>query len=280
MKVFYSKECENYWQEGHPEHPRRVRKTYELLENRFDFVNAKPASDSDILLAHAKELVNSIRHRDFFDPDSPSLHKIFDYAKLAAGGAVQAMKTALGGENAFSLMRPPGHHAGKNFLGGFCYFNSIAVAVKLALKNMDRIAIIDIDGHHGNGTQDIFIGDKSVVFVSLHQKNAFPMSGFISDRNCFNYTLMPGTNADVYKDTLDKALDNVIDFNPDIIAVSAGFDTYGLDPLLELELEKETYNEIARMIKGLEKPIFAVLEGGYSSDLPECVYNFLRGLED
>ena len=224
--------------------------------------------------------MNKVRHRDFFDADTPNLHNIFEYAKLSVGGAVQAMKVALSGENAFSLLRPPGHHAGKDFLGGFCYFNTIAVAVKLALKIMDRIAIIDLDGHHGNGTQEIFLGVMSVLFASLHQKNVFPVSGFASEKNCLNYPLMPGTKADIYLDILEKALDSVAEFNPDIIAVSAGFDAYRLDPLLELELEKDTYFDIGRMIKHLEKPCFAVLEGGYSNDLPECVHNFLRGLGD
>ncbi len=280
MKIYYSSECENYWQEGHPEHPGRVKKTYEFLKGRFDFAKVEECGDDELLLAHSRELVNKVRHRDFFDADTPNLHNIFEYAKLSVGGAVQAMKVALSGENAFSLLRPPGHHAGKDFLGGFCYFNNIAVAVKLALKIMDRIAIIDIDGHHGNGTQDIFLGDMSVLFASLHQKNVFPVSGFASEKNCLNYPLMPGTKADIYLDILEKALDSVAEFNPDIIAVSAGFDAYRLDPLLELELEKDTYFDIGRMIKHLEKPCFAVLEGGYSNDLPECVHNFLRGLGD
>ena len=280
MKVFYSPECEKYWQEGHPEHPRRTKRSYELLQDRFDFVNAEPAEESDILTVHAHELVNAVRQRKFLDADTPNLHGMFEHARLSAGGAIGAMKTALGNENSFSLMRPPGHHAGKKFLGGFCYFNSLAIAVKLALKNMDKVAIVDIDGHHGNGTQDIFLGDKNVLFVSLHQKNAFPVSGFASVKNCMNYPVMPGTKSDVYLDTLEKALDSVYEFEPDIVAVSAGFDTYKLDPLLELELEKETYYEIARMIKNVEKPCFAVLEGGYSPDLPKCIHEFLSGLRD
>ena len=280
MKVFYSAECEKYWQEGHPEHPRRVRKTYELLKDRFDFANAESCNDNDLLLVHSEELINGVRHKEFFDPDTPNLPKMFEHAKLAVGGAIQAMQTALGNENAFSLLRPPGHHAGKKLLGGFCYFNSIAIAVKLALKSMDKIAIVDIDGHHGNGTQDIFVGDKNILFVSLHQKNAFPMSGLASVQNCINYPLMPGIKSDQYLDTLDKAIDNVMDFDPDIIAVSAGFDTYKHDPLLELELEKEAYFEIAKTLKLPEKPVFAVLEGGYSTDLPILIYEFLRGLRD
>ncbi len=280
MKVFYSPECEKYWQEGHPEHPRRTKRSYELLQDRFDFVNAESAEESDILTVHTHELVNAVRHRKFLDNDTPNLPKMFEHAKLAAGSAIQAMKTALANENGFSLMRPPGHHAGKNFLGGFCYFNNLAIAVKLALKSTDKVAIIDIDGHHGNGTQDIFLGDKNVLFISLHQKNAFPISGFTHADNCLNFPLMPGTKSDVYLDTLEKALDNVFEFDPDIVAVSAGFDTYRLDPLLELELEREAYYEIARMIKNIEKPCFAVLEGGYHTDLPRLIFEFLSGLRD
>src|SRR3989344_4610869 len=145
MKIVYSSECEGYHQHGHPEAPFRTEKTYNLLKDRFGFVKAQKIDEDLLLSVHSDDLVNAVRQRKFSDPDTPNMHNSFEFAKLAAGSAVQAMQIALHGENAFSLMRPPGHHAGKTFLGGFCYFNNLALAVRLALKEQDRIAILDID---------------------------------------------------------------------------------------------------------------------------------------
>lgn len=180
--------------------------------------------------------------------------------------------------NTFSLSRPPGHHAGKNFLGGFCYFNSIAVAVEKAMQHLDKIAILDIDGHHGNGTQDIFLDRKDVLFLSLHERGSFPMSGFVSEKNCINYPLPPGCREKEYMNFLDRALEKIDDFNADAIAVSAGFDTYKNDPLLTMNLDTSSYHRIASAISELDIPVFSILEGGYSEALPECIMEFLIGL--
>ncbi|MBI2076590.1 MAG: histone deacetylase [Candidatus Aenigmarchaeota archaeon] len=278
MQVFFSHKCLEYKQDGHPESPARVKSIYKHIKDKFDFSEPEPCTDKDLVLCHEKGLINRIRHRDFSGADTPNLPQMFGFAKLSAGSAIEAAQHAVNGENAFSLSRPPGHHAGKDFLGGFCYFNSIAVAVKKILEKVDKVAIIDIDGHHGNGTQDIMIGNKDVVFVSLHQKNAFPVSGFVSERNCFNYPLVPGTNGREYVKVFDSALENVEKFSPDIIAVSAGFDAYKKDPLLELALDIATYFEIADMISHLGVPVFSVLEGGYSEEIGKCVHEFLKGL--
>ncbi len=278
MKAFYSSKCLDYWQEGHPENPARVRETAKLLRNIMEFVEPKTC-DEDLLLVHDKELLERIKNNEFVDRDTPVIPDIFEYAKLAAGSAVDAMDYSLHGERAFSLMRPPGHHAGRRFLGGFCYMNNIAIAVNAALEKTDKVAILDIDGHHGNGTQDIFYGNEAVLYVSLHQKNAFPMTGFISEGNCINYPLLPGTNDDEYMKKLKSAVRKIIDFKPDLLAISAGFDTYKGDMLLDLNLTKEVFMRIGLLISTVEVPIFAVLEGGYSKDLPHCVSEFLKGLE-
>ena len=279
MRIFYSPKCLKYWQEGHPEGPERIKESYNILKRYFDFSDAEPCSDDDLLLVHSKHLIEKIKKGEFYNHDTPNLSGIYEYAKLAAGSAILAIRFAIGGENSFSLMRPPGHHAGKDFLGGFCYFNNMAIAVEKALKILNKIAIIDIDGHHGNGTQDIFFGRKDVLYVSLHQKSAYPLTGFISEKNCLNYPLAPGTKEDEYLETLNKALESIVNFNPDLIAVSSGFDTYKNDPLLELELELRTFRNIGGMISELEKPVSAILEGGYSKDLGKCIYQFLRGLD-
>lgn len=187
---------------------------------------------------------------------------------------------ALNGEKSFSLMRPPGHHASRVRLGGFCYFNNIAIASLKAREKVERIAIVDFDCHHGNGTEDIFLGKKDFLYLSLHQSPLYPGTGLVSRENCINYPLPPYTDPAKYLSTLDEGLKKVKHFNPDLLAISAGFDAYKHDPITNLLLEKETYREIGGMLSSLGRPMFAVLEGGYSPDLPECIYQFLIGMEE
>jgi acetoin utilization deacetylase AcuC-like enzyme len=119
----------------------------------------------------------------FSNPDCPRYANIYNLARLAAGAAIQACQM-----NGLALMRPPGHHAANNRLAGFCYFNNIAIAVKASQK---PTLIIDIDGHHGDGTQEIFLGDKQVVYVSLHRSPCYPGTGHVHEQNCYNYPLPP-----------------------------------------------------------------------------------------
>jgi len=277
MKILFSSKCLEYRQPGHPESPERAGQTHNFLKGKFDFIEPQLCSENDILLVHSEELLERVKSGNFHDPDTPNLQDMYDYARLAAGSAIQSAELALKGEEAFSLMRPPGHHAGRNSLGGFCYFNNIAIAVAKSLKNVDKVAVIDVDCHHGNGSQDIFIGNEKILYISLHQSPLYPGTGLVSEKNCFNYPLPAGTEEKEYLKTLENALKNAKKFNPDLIGISAGFDTYKEDPLTGLELEKQTYRKIGEMIAGMETPSFAVLEGGYSKDMPQCVYEFLRG---
>jgi acetoin utilization deacetylase AcuC-like enzyme len=282
MKIFYSPECLEYSQAGHPESPARVRSTYEYLETKgYSFTDPAPCTDDDILLAHTQELLDSIKSGRFFDFDTPVFPGIFEIAKLSAGSAVEAALTCLNStEKAFSLMRPPGHHATRSSLGGFCYFNNIAIASLRAKGKTAKVAIVDFDCHHGNGTEDILLGKKDFLYLSLHQSPLYPGTGLKSRDNCINYPLPSRTTPDQYLYFLGQGLRKVKEFNPDLLAVSAGFDTYKLDPIASLSLEQGTYREIGRMLAGLDKPTFAILEGGYSEDLPECVHEFLQGLEE
>ncbi len=280
MKIFYSPKCLKYSQPGHPESPVRVQSAYHFLKEKgFEFIEPVPCIDEEILLAHASELLDEVKRESFFDMDTPALPGIFDYAKLSAGSAIQAAKLCLKGEKTFSLMRPPGHHAARDRLGGFCYFNNIAIASLKAKETVEKIAIVDFDCHHGNGTEDIFSGRKDFFYLSLHQSPLYPGTGLMSRGNCINYPLSAETSPDEYLSALAQGLQQVEDFNPDVLAISAGFDSYKLDPITGFTLEKETYKEIGRMLSGLKRPLFSVLEGGYSRDLGECVYQFLIGLE-
>jgi len=280
MKVIFSPECLNYDLQGHPESSERVRKTYELLEKtgEFEFVKSDPCTRQDLLLVHTPKLIETIKGGKFVNLETPPLPGIYEYARLSAGAAVRAMSIAFEEDKAFSLMRPPGHHAGKAKFEGFCYFNNIAIAVAKALQRKAKVAILDIDVHHGNGTENIFLGRKNVIYVSLHQYgNFYPRTGKHSEANCYNFPLDSGTDERLYLQKLEVALDIIEKFKPEMIAVSAGFDTLNGDPLAGLALEIETYSKISKMIADLNKPRFAVLEGGYSERLPECVYAFLKG---
>ncbi|MCK5505880.1 MAG: histone deacetylase [Thermodesulfovibrionia bacterium] len=282
MKIFYSSRCLEYSQPGHPESPARVESTYNFLKDKgFEFMEPGPCADKDILLAHTQKLLDNVKKEGFFDFDTPSFPGIFDHARLSAGSAINAAMHCLNeGEKAFSLMRPPGHHATKNDLGGFCYFNSIAIASLKAGEKVKKVAIVDFDCHHGNGTEDIFLGNSDFLYLSLHQSPLYPGTGLRSRDNCINFPLSDRTSPEEYLSALGEGLKEVEKFNPDLLAVSAGFDSYKLDPITGLSLEKETFNEIGRMLSGLNKPMFSALEGGYSKDLPECVYQFLKGLEE
>ena len=289
MHIVFSSQCLEYGERGHPESPERVYNTYILLKEKgFKFVKPEPCREEDLLLVHSKEFLKRVKEGKLNDPDTPNIPGIYHYAKLSAGGALKAMKLALNGDIAFSLMRPPGHHSGRNGVAlnapslGFCYFNNVAIAcVKaMTIQEVMRVAIIDIDCHHGNGTQEIFLGNPKVLFVSLHRFGFFyPGTGAKSEGNCLNYPLRWDTTESEYIRKLNLALKEVEKFNPELVAVSTGFDTYRLDPIGGLGLSKEAYTTIGRMIYNLNRRTFLVLEGGYSRDMHECVYNLLVGLE-
>ena len=279
MKIFFSSKCIEYSQPWHPESPERIRSTHQYLQKKgYEFIQPDPCEDEDILLAHTQELLDRVKSESFFDADTPALPGIFEHARLAAGSAINAATLCLKGEKTFSLMRPPGHHATKHNLGGFCYFNNIAIASLKIAETPRKIAIIDFDCHHGNGTEDIFIGKKDFLYVSLHQSPLYPGTGLRSRQNCINYPLPSHTSPEEYLAFFEEGLNHVTQFKPDVLAVSAGFDTYKHDPITSLSLEKTTYREIGRMLSRLKKPLFAALEGGYSEDIPECIHEFLTGL--
>ncbi len=180
--IIYSEKCLGYGIR-HIEGPSRVKKAHDILEQKgYKFVEPTPATEEQILRVHDKDYIDNLKKGSVEDEDTPAYKDIYEYARLSAGGAVLASKI-----NGFSLMRPPGHHAGKNgnALGahtrGFCYINNIAVAVKTLGK---KTLILDIDGHHGNGTQDIFQDDSNVTYVSLHCYPLYPHTGATSEGNC------------------------------------------------------------------------------------------------
>lgn len=269
MKIIYSAECLEFENESLPESPERVRQAKKYLEDKgYNFISPSPCNLKDLFLVHKNSFIKNIKNNNFFDPECPAYENIFYLARLAAGGAIKAAE--LGG---FSLMRPPGHHAGKDFLGGFCYLNNLAIAVE---KKDKKTLIIDIDAHHGNGTQNIFQGRDEVYYVSLH-KNIYPGTGHKSKKNYRNHVFTEEIGDEKYLEVLDKLLDLEEEF--ELIAVSAGFDAYQNDPLASLGITPEGYYKIGKRIEEFNLPVFCVLEGGYNAQkLGENIHYFIQGL--
>ena len=263
MKIVFSEKCLEYNWNGHIERPERIIHALGMLKDRYAFLEPEPALEQDLLKVHGKEYVNFVKNAgagSYLDGDTPAPENIYNYALLSAGAAILAAQ-----ENGFSFMRPPGHHTGINgrAMGaptlGFCYFNNIAVAV----KKLDKpTLILDIDGHHGNGTQEIFQGDKKVSFVSLHLHPTYPGTGSVSIGNCLNFPLPYSAGDYVYLKTLENALSQVEIENIELVAISAGFDAHQGD-LASLSLSSSCFREIGRIVGALKKPVFGLLEGGY-----------------
>lgn len=272
MKIVYTPECLEFGIKGHPESPERVKKAAVFLKEKgYDFAEPEKCSDEDLLKVHSQELVRKVKKGNFRSMDCPSYEDIYDYARLSVGGALKAADI-----DGFSLMRPPGHHATSDSIGGFCYFNSLAVAVEKLDKD---VLIVDIDRHHGNGTQDIFQGSESVEYVSLHG-SGYPGTGTESSGNCHNHLFTSTVKDEKYLEILDRMLNLEKDF--DILAVSAGFDSYKEDPLAsKIQLSVESYRRIGQRLAELDLPTFCVLEGGYiGRKVGKAVHNFIEGLED
>ena len=201
----------------------------------------------------------------------------FDIACISVDLAVQA-----GESGGFAITRPPGHHAGRHNAEGFCFFNNIAISVLNILKKEKdaKVCIVDIDGHHGNGTQDIFENNPSVLYCSVHQEGIYPMSGHIDEENCLNFPLCPGSSDDVLKNITCLFKKKIDEFQPNYIAISAGFDGYYKDMLLNLNFSKKGFYEIGNMLKDDKVKTFCCLEGGYHNEILECCEQLKNGLTD
>lgn len=271
MKLVFDKKVLSY--KGTLGFPERMVYAYDFLKDKYLFV--KPDVKIKEPEVHDKELIEKVKERNFSDSDSPAYEDIYGRAILSLNSAVKAQEI-----QGFSLMEPPGHHAGKNFLGGFCYFNNIAEAVE---RSKIKTLILDIDGHHGNGTQDIFENSNNVFYTSLHRSPLYPGTGLDSGKNFLNYPLPVDCKEKIYLEILKKAIQKTKEnFSFKQIAVSMGFDTYQ-DDLASLGLEKNSYKKIGKMIKDLANEtnsrIFAVLEGGYTKNLGYLIHNFILGLK-
>ena len=277
-KIVYSEKCLGYgaW---HVEGPQRVRVAHETLKEKgYEFVEPAPACEDDLLTVHDADYLWKLKKGLVEDADTPAYSNIFEFASLSVGGAILASQI-----NGFSLMRPPGHHVGcfGAALGvptrGFCYLNNIAIAVK---KTGKKTFILDIDGHHGNGTQEVFQGDDKITYLSLHQSPNYPGTGAVTDGNCINFALPPNVGGRLYLETLDRGL-GMVDFGKvEAVAVSCGFDTH-LGDLASLGLVERDYYEIGKRVANIKKNAFFVLEGGYvGKNVGLDIDSFLKGYDE
>lgn len=285
--IIYHPDFLLHTKEGHPEHSGRLVSIVNLLEknNMVDFIEPVVALKSEVALVHDQEYIFDLEKiiksgATYLDGDTYLTPDSFRVALLSVGAAITAMRMVMSGERkvSFSLGRPPGHHAEPDLGMGFCLFNNIAIAAKVALKefSLKRILIIDWDVHHGNGTQKVFYDSDAVFFISLHQSPAYPGTGMIDEKGeglGYGYNLnipMAVEAGDIeYLEAFKKIIMPAAEmYKPELIMISAGYDGYFEDPLASVNLTIDGYSKMAGLVKEMadkycQGRVVFCLEGGY-----------------
>jgi len=253
------------------------------------------APEKDLARVHTRSFINMIREfsshggQHFLDPNTYVDAETFTVASCAAGAAVDAVHRSIDGESCFAFVRPPGHHAEPDRAMGFCIFNNASIAARVALDRVKKVAIIDWDLHHGNGTQKIFFADDNVLFCSIHQGNIFPYSGWVDEIGTgkgkgftINAPLRPGSSIADYRFVFQEVFIPAIrQFRPDAVIVSAGQDALFDDPKSGMLLFPADFGALTAMLmEATDHPLALVLEGGYGPSHGEAInriYSALRG---
>lgn len=271
---------------GHPERPDRLRAIERILDDEafaaLDRQEAPMGDESTVLYCHPRDFVERVRKAipsdgiAVIDSDTVASPKTWQAALTAIGAANAAVDDVFTGkaDNVFVAARPPGHHAEKTTAMGFCLFNTAAIAARYAQEKhgVERVAIVDWDVHHGNGTQDIFWDDPSVLYCSTHQMPLYPGTGARNETgagNIVNAPLAPATGSDIFREAFDTRVLPAIDsFAPDLIIISAGFDAHHRDPLAEINLVEDDFDWATgqlmdRARRHSSNRLVSLLEGGY-----------------
>ena len=287
---------------GHPERPERADVFAEIAdawrEHGASVIEPRPATREELIRVHDPAYVDAMAamagRAARLDPDTYTSPESYEVALLAAGAAVQAAAHALDtGEPACALVRPPGHHAERAAAMGFCLFNNVAVAAAAALaRGLSRVAIVDIDVHHGNGTQWMFYGDPRVLYVSTHQFPFYPGTGAAEETGSgegrgftFNIPLAAGATDADYARAYSEVSRRLDEYAPELLLISAGYDAHEDDPLASMRLSTEGYGAIVRSLGAAAVrsrcPVALVTEGGYDlAALRSCLDGTIAILAD
>ncbi|MFB6163865.1 MAG: histone deacetylase family protein [Haloarculaceae archaeon] len=292
MKFGYHEDCLDHTTGyRHPESPDRLRAIRQSLARKHgvEYVSADPATEAQITAVHDPGYVESVKKfcaegGGNWDADTVAVEATWDAARAAAGQAVWAAERALAGDDGrdtpFSIGRPPGHHAEPDDAMGFCFVNNAAVAARHVVEEglADRVAILDWDVHHGNGTNDIFYEDADVYYVSIHEDGLYPGTGDVEETGAgdgegttMNVQLPPGCGDAEYEAAIDRLIcPEFAAFAPDLVLISAGFDAHRHDPISRMRVSTDGYGVFTNRLRELTDEIDAglgfVLEGGYGLD--------------
>ena len=293
MQFGYSERClEHDTGPRHPESPDRMRAIREGLKDRHgvSYVDAEPAPVEAIERAHDPDHVEAVREfcaegGGDWDPDTTASPESYEVARKSAGLAIWAAEAALDGadgrETPFSIGRPPGHHAESDDAMGFCFFNNAAVAARAAIARrdaVDRVAVLDWDVHHGNGTQEICYDDGDVFYASIHERGLYPGTGELEETGAgdgegttMNVPLTAGSGAPEYGHVYDRAIRPAFErFDPDLLLISAGFDAHRHDPISRMRVSTEGYARLTDAVRetadATDAALAFILEGGYGLD--------------